>query len=133
MILAWDTAALCSLVGMRDYGLAHVVLPSCKARLQGYRASVGQNTACLVVGHRGAGFMYAVRQRERVVLPDGTRYFWGYCPRRLSQLANRAAKGATAAKSYAEKNGSVPAAPPAVSGCPSKYNACALAQPRNSC
>ena len=67
MILAWDTAALCSLVGMRDYGLAHVVLPSCKARLQSYRASVGQNTACLVVGHRGAGFMYAVRQRERVV------------------------------------------------------------------
>ena len=52
---------------MRDYGLAHVVLPSYKARLQSYRASVGQNTACLVVGHRGAGFMYAVRQRERVV------------------------------------------------------------------
>jgi hypothetical protein len=26
-----------------------------------------------------------------------------------------------------------PPPPPAVSGCPSKYNACALAQPRNSC
>ena len=48
-------------------------------------------------------------------------------------------KGRDCSKVVCRKNGSVPAAAPltpppsAVSGCPSKYNACALAQPRNSC
>jgi hypothetical protein len=138
VILAWDTAALCSLVGMRDYGLAHVVLPSCKARLQSYRASVGQNTACLVVGHRGAGFMYAVRQRERVV-PRRYPIFLGLLSSQTISARQQGGKGRDCSKVVCRKNGSVPAAAPltpppsAVSGCPSKYNACALAQPRNSC
>jgi hypothetical protein len=111
VILAWDTAALCSLVGMRDYGLAHVVLPSCKARLQSYRASVGQKTACLVVGHRGAGFMYAVRQRERVV-PRRYPIFLALLSSQTISARQQGGKGRDCSKVVCRKNGSVPAAPP---------------------